>query len=98
MQEASEQVPSGLMSVFLGRQSRLNLAMLAARKWCQDKLRMDGQVECEIANFLNAGCKVIGGNKEALDFIALNYKEFQINKVKRLPVRYRNNTKLEIFF
>jgi hypothetical protein len=63
MQKASEQTPSGLMAVFLNRQSKLNMALLAARKWCKEKLKLEAQVECEIANYLNAQCKVIGGNK-----------------------------------
>lgn len=94
MQKASEQVPSGLMTVFLNRQSKLNMALLAARKWCKDKLKLETQIECEISNYLNSQCKVIGGNKEALDFIELNYKEFDINRVKRLPVSGAFHTSL----
>ena len=94
MQKASEAVPSGLMTVFLSRQSKLNMAMLASRKWCNDKLKLDEPIECEISNYLNAQCKVIGGNKEALDFIELNYKEFNINRVKRLSVSGAFHTSL----
>ena len=94
MQTASEAVQSGLMTVFIGRQSKLNLAMLAARKWCTEKLKLNEPIECEIANHLNGQCKVIGGNKEALDFIELNMKEFNIAKIKRLPVSGAFHTSL----
>jgi hypothetical protein len=93
MQEASEKVPSSLMSVFVGKQSELNQAMLAARKWCTQQFKIEEPV-CEIANYLFSGCKVIGGNKEALDFIELNYKEFKLMRVKRLPVSGAFHTKL----
>lgn len=94
MQEASQEVSSGLMSVFLNRDSKLNLAMLAARKWCDEQLRIGEPIECQIANYLFSKCKVIGGNTEALDFIELNQKEFGINKVKRLAVSGAFHTKL----
>ena len=95
MQEASESAPSGLMSVFLNKQSRLNLAMVAARRWSTEKLKLPAdQVECSIANYLFSKCKVIGGNKESLDFIELNHKEFNIDRVKRLPVSGAFHTRL----
>lgn len=86
MQKASESVPSGMMSVFLSKDSKLNMALLGARKWCAEQLKMPDPIECKIANYLYHGCKVIGGNKEALDFIEHNYKEFNIKRIKRLPV------------
>jgi hypothetical protein len=64
MQAASEQLPSGLMTAMLTRQSKLSLAMLGARKWCKDKLKMNEPIVCQISNHLNAKCKVVGGNKE----------------------------------
>jgi malonyl CoA-acyl carrier protein transacylase len=93
MQHASEQAPSGMMSVFVNRQSELNLAMLGARKWCA-KLRIDEPHVCEIANYLYSGCKVIGGNKEALEFIELNQKEFKLVRTKRLAVSGAFHTNL----
>lgn len=82
MQQATEQIPSGLMTAFIGRQSKLPLALLASRKWCKEKLKLEEPIACSIANYLNAQCKVIGGNKEALEFIEMNYKEFDIKKVQ----------------
>lgn len=94
MQKASEAVLSGLMSVFLTRESRLNLAMLAARKWCNERLRLTVPIECEIANYLFSECRVIGGNREALDFIELNKDEFKLKRVKRLAVSGAFHTRL----
>ncbi len=85
MQKASELAPSGLMTAFLSRQSKLSLAMLASRKWCEEKLRMEAPVVCQVSNYLNSKCKVVGGNSQALDFLELNYKEFGILKVGRRP-------------
>ena len=94
MQAASERVPSGMMSVFVGGHSRLGLAMLAARKWCDTRLGMGEPAECAVANFLFARCKVVGGHREALDFIELNQKEFNINRIKWLPVSGAFHTRL----
>jgi acyl transferase domain-containing protein len=85
MQHASEQTPSGMMSVFVNKQSELKLGMLGARKWCA-KLQIDEPHVCEIANYLYSGCKVIGGNNQALEFIEINQKEFKLLRTKRLAV------------
>jgi len=82
MQKASELMPSGLATAFLSRQSKLSLAMLASRKWCSEKLRLEGPVVCQVSSYMNAGCKVVGGNIQALDFLELNSKEFNILKVR----------------
>ena len=81
MQKASELVPSGLATAFLSRQSKLSLAMLASRKWCEEKLQLEGHVVCQVSSYMNANCKVVGGNTQALDFLELNRKEFGIIKV-----------------
>lgn len=95
MQKASEAVSSGLASVFLSRESQLKLGMLAARKWCTDKLKLDpNEVECEVANYLYAGCRVVGGNREALEFLELNRDEFKLKRVKRLAVSGAFHTSL----
>lgn len=95
MQKASEAVSSGLASVFLSRESQLKLGMLAARKWCIEKLKLDpNEVECEVANYLYAGCRVVGGNREALEFLELNRDEFKLKRVKRLAVSGAFHTSL----
>lgn len=63
MQSASNEVNSGMMSVFIGRESKLSLAMEAAREWCNKYMKID--VPCiQIANHMYAECKVIAGHKE----------------------------------
>lgn len=63
MQAASDLVPSGLMTVFLKHDSKLNLAMHAAREYC--KLRSDiADPVCSIANYLFPEVKVIGGHTQ----------------------------------
>ncbi|XP_041375753.1 malonyl-CoA-acyl carrier protein transacylase, mitochondrial-like [Gigantopelta aegis] len=85
MQTASEAEPSGMMSVFIGHDTKLNFALLAAREFCQRKLGLSGAVCC-VANYLYADCKVIAGHDEALNFLENNYKDFGIRRLKRLPV------------
>lgn len=86
MKKACQRTESGLMTTFVGAKSRLDLARFSAVKWCREKLKLEEPVVCDIANYLNAQCKVLGGNKEALDFIELNFREFDIKRIKRLPV------------
>ena len=94
MKTACEMQDSGLMTCFVGSKTKLELACFAARKWCTEKLNMPDPVVCEIANYLNSQCKVIGGNAQALDFVELNYKEFGINRIKRLAVSGAFHTRL----
>lgn len=63
MQRASELVPSGMMSVFVGAASKLSEACKAARHHCESNLRIEDPV-CNIANFLQAECKVLAGHVE----------------------------------
>ncbi|CAF0981576.1 unnamed protein product [Adineta ricciae] len=85
MQAASNEVNSGMMTVFIGRETKLALAMEAAREWCNKYMKID--VPCiTIANHMYAECKVLAGHKEALQFIAHNYKVFGIRRIKYLPV------------
>lgn len=63
MQSASNEVSSGMMSVFIGRESKLTLAIEAAREWCNKYMKID--VPCiQIANHMYAECKVLAGHKE----------------------------------
>ncbi|XP_050395824.1 malonyl-CoA-acyl carrier protein transacylase, mitochondrial [Patella vulgata] len=93
MQRASEIIPSGMMTVFVGHNSKLNFAMLAAREYCSQKLHIREPVCC-IANYLYSDCKVIAGNEEALQFIEDNKQDFNIKRTKRLPVSGAFHTQL----
>ena len=93
MQRASEQTSSAMLTVFVNASSKLNLAMLAARKWCR-KLQVDEPIVCEVANYLCSDCRVIGGQTQAIEFIEANQKEFGLLRVKRLPVSGAFHTRL----
>ncbi|CAF1253247.1 unnamed protein product [Rotaria sordida] len=85
MQTTSNEVNSGMMSVFVGRETKLTLAIEAAREWCNKYMKID--IPCiQIANHMYAECKVLAGHKEALQFIAHNYKVFGIRRIKYLSV------------
>jgi [acyl-carrier-protein] S-malonyltransferase len=80
MQHASEEVPSGMMTVFLGRECKLNVAMHAAREYCIQRCGIADPV-CKIANYLYPECKVIAGHKEVRRF---SEREVGIEKESRL--------------
>lgn len=63
MQICSEERPSGLMTVFLRADSKLNLGTKLAREWCQEREKIKDPV-CEIASHLFPHCKVIGGDEK----------------------------------
>ena len=63
MQEASEEVPSGMMSVFCGPQTKLGLAMEVSRAFCKQKHHIQNPV-CQVANYLYPDCKVIAGHEQ----------------------------------
>lgn len=93
MQQASEEVSSGMMTVFLNHSSKLKTAMAAARDYCQQRCNIDNPV-CNVANYLYPECKVIAGHTEALDFVEKHAKTFGIRRSKRLPVSGAFHTKL----
>lgn len=84
MQLASEIIPSGMMTVFYGPDSKLNYACLRAREWCLERGIEDP--ECCVANYLYPHCKVIAGHMEALKYIESNAEEYKLKRLKRIPV------------
>ena len=63
MQKASEEVDSGMMTVFLGPSNKISYAMLTARKYCEARLNIEQPV-CRVANYLFTECKVIAGHTQ----------------------------------
>lgn len=61
MQRASEEVPSGMMTVFFRSDAKIPYACHAARLYCSKELQLPEPV-CEVSNYLYPGCKVISGN------------------------------------
>ena len=73
MQKATEEVGSGMMTVFLGADNKLNFAMLTARQYCSSRLGIEDPV-CQVANYLYTECKVVAGHNEVNNYISL-FKE-----------------------
>ena len=63
MQKATEEADSGMMTVFLNADHKLNFAMLTARKYCSVRLGIEDPV-CQVANYFYTECKVIAGHNE----------------------------------
>ncbi|KAJ9590877.1 hypothetical protein L9F63_016082 [Diploptera punctata] len=84
MQLASEIIPSGMMTVFYGPDSKLNFACLRAREWCLERGIEDP--ECCVANYMYPHCKVIAGHMEALKYIESNAQLYKLKRLKRIPV------------
>lgn len=85
MQQASMRCTSGLLTVKLSHKSNLNLIMEFARRHCVEKLGMFNPV-CQIAGYLFADCKLVGGHEEALQFIEKHAADFHIVPLKRVSV------------
>lgn len=92
MQLASEIVPSGMMTVFYGPDSKLNYACLQAREWCLQ--RGIENPECCVANYLYPQCKVVAGHLEALKFIQSNAEQYKLKRLKKIPVSGAFHTSL----
>ena len=63
MQRASEEVSSGMVTVFLKHNTQLKQAMQAAREYCKQRCDITIPI-CHIANYLSPECKVIAGHVE----------------------------------
>ncbi|KAF6339877.1 malonyl-CoA-acyl carrier protein transacylase [Rhinolophus ferrumequinum] len=92
MQEASEAVPSGMLSVLGRPQTRFTLACLEAREHCKT-LGIEKPV-CEVANYLFPDCRVISGHLEALQFLQQNSSKYHFRRTKMLPVSGGFHTRL----
>lgn len=84
MQVVSETYKGGMATVLYAPDSKLGHACIKAKEWAIDK--GDEHPECCIANYLYPHCKVVAGSEEALKFLEQNAKDFNLKKVKRLPV------------
>lgn len=85
MQRASDKYKGGMATILFksDKSSQLSLACEKAREWC-----LDAGVEnpdCVIANHLFPQCKVISGSEEALRYISMNLKTYNLDKMKRIP-------------
>lgn len=84
MQAASEQTPSGMLSVIGKPQAKYNQSCLLAREHCMS-LGIPNPV-CMVANYLFPDGRVIAGHQEALDFLQKNSRQLHFARTRRLPV------------
>ena len=68
MQNASENIPSGMLTVFCDHKTELKKALRFAREYCIKELKMDDAI-CSIANYLCTDAKVIAGHEEVRQII-----------------------------
>lgn len=92
MQEASDAVPSGMLSVLGRPQTKFTFACLEAREHCQT-LGIKDPV-CEVASYLFPDCRVISGHLEALQFLQKNSSKYHFKRTKMLPVSGAFHTRL----
>ncbi|XP_075712097.1 malonyl-CoA-acyl carrier protein transacylase, mitochondrial [Rhinoderma darwinii] len=84
MQEASDAVPSAMLSVIGTSKTKYHLACAEAEEHCKT-LGIADPV-CKIANFLFPDGRVIAGHMEAIHFLQKNSKKFSFARTKLLPV------------
>ncbi|KAJ8269170.1 hypothetical protein COCON_G00117770 [Conger conger] len=92
MQEASERVPSGMLSVMGRPDAKYNYACLQAREHCLS-LGLQDPV-CSVANYLFPDGRVIAGHQQALDFLQKNSRKLGFLRVRPLPVSGAFHTSL----
>ncbi|XP_013907684.1 PREDICTED: malonyl-CoA-acyl carrier protein transacylase, mitochondrial [Thamnophis sirtalis] len=92
MQEASEVIPSGMLSVVGRRDSDYKTACLEAREYCKT-VGIEDPV-CEVSNYLFPDSRVIAGHLQALEFLQKNSRKFSFARVKMLPVSGAFHTRL----
>ncbi|XP_061438323.1 malonyl-CoA-acyl carrier protein transacylase, mitochondrial [Rhineura floridana] len=92
MQEASEAVPSGMLSVIGRRNSNYVTACMEAREYCKS-VGIENPV-CEVSNYLFPDGRVIAGHLQALEFLQQNSKKYSFGRVKMLPVSGAFHTQL----
>lgn len=92
MQEASEAVPSGMLSVLGQAQTKFSLACQEAQEHCKS-LGIKNPV-CQVSTYLFADCRVISGHLQALQFLQKNSSKYHFRRAKVLPVSGAFHTRL----
>nr|XP_060634161.1 malonyl-CoA-acyl carrier protein transacylase, mitochondrial [Anolis sagrei ordinatus] len=92
MQEASEAVPSGMLSVIGRNNSDYFAACFEAREYCKS-VGIENPV-CEVSNYLFPDSRVIAGHLQALEYLQKNSKKYAFARVKILPVSGAFHTRL----
>ncbi|KAJ1165471.1 hypothetical protein NDU88_005899 [Pleurodeles waltl] len=92
MEEASQAVASGMLSVVGSAQTRYNFACLEAREHCKS-LGIESPV-CEVASYLFPDGRVIAGHLQALQFLQTNSRTYHFKRTRMLPVSGAFHTSL----
>nr|XP_033809319.1 malonyl-CoA-acyl carrier protein transacylase, mitochondrial [Geotrypetes seraphini] len=92
MQQASDAVPSGMLSVIGRPQSKYNFACLEAQEHCKS-LGIEKPV-CIVANYLFPDGRVIAGHLQALQFLQKNSRTYHFLHTKMLQVSGAFHTRL----
>jgi len=77
MEAAAEMAPQGMVTVFVGADSKLGFGCEVAREWCRRHHGIEDPI-CQVANHLYCGAKVVGGHDAALEFLDNNKQDFNI--------------------
>nr|XP_056702431.1 malonyl-CoA-acyl carrier protein transacylase, mitochondrial [Euleptes europaea] len=92
MQEASEAVLSGMLSLIGRHNSDYVAACIEACEHCKS-VGIEDPV-CEVSNYLFPEGRVIAGHLQALEFLQQNAKKYSFARVKMLPVSGAFHTRL----
>ncbi|XP_019337257.1 malonyl-CoA-acyl carrier protein transacylase, mitochondrial isoform X1 [Alligator mississippiensis] len=92
MQQASEAVPSGMLSIIGQPKSDFKVACIEAREHCRS-LGVEDPV-CEVANYLFPDSRVVAGHLQALKFLEENSRKYYFARTKMLPVSGAFHTRL----
>uniref|UniRef100_A0A1I7TG03 PKS_AT domain-containing protein n=2 Tax=Caenorhabditis tropicalis TaxID=1561998 RepID=A0A1I7TG03_9PELO len=91
MTECAKLVNSGMVTIRVNGASKLDKAILDARKSALENCELD---ICEIANYLYCGVRVIGGSERCLKYLEENQQKYSIQVLKRLAVSAAFHTRL----
>ncbi|XP_065316436.1 malonyl-CoA-acyl carrier protein transacylase, mitochondrial-like isoform X1 [Gordionus sp. m RMFG-2023] len=92
IEKLSSKVLSGMLTVMLSAKSNLNQAIIESKEHCLGK-GIENPI-CTIANYLFPQCKILSGHNEALRYIEINHKNYDIIKCKKLPINFALNSKI----
>lgn len=84
MQIAAEMEEGAMLTVLYGADSILGEACKRAEEFA--KQSGVGLAYCGVANYLFPHCKIVAGNEKAIKFLEDNKSEFNLKRLKRLPV------------
>ncbi|KAG8295874.1 hypothetical protein J6590_070754 [Homalodisca vitripennis] len=92
MQVASEMEQSGMITVLYKHSTRIHEVLAKAKEYAASE--GVNKPVCEVAHFLFPHCKVLAGHTQCLDFIEKNWRDLDLERVRRLPLQGAPHTQL----